>query len=52
MSYFLFNGISSRELGMIVTSPVIRPSWAIEESEYTLAGRTTKYSQKSKTYKC
>ncbi len=35
---------------MIVTSPVIRPSWSLEENEYTLAGRTTKYSQKSKTY--
>lgn len=50
MSYFLFNGVSSRELDMIVTSPIIRPSWSLEENEYTLAGRTTKYSQKSKTY--
>lgn len=50
MSYFLFNGVSSDELGMIVTSPIIRPSWSPDENDYKLAGRTTVYSQKSKTY--
>ena len=27
MSHFLFNGVSSLDLGLIVTEPVLRPSW-------------------------
>lgn len=50
MSYFLFNGISSDELGLMVTSPPIRPTWELESEEFTLAGRSSTYIQKSKTY--
>lgn len=50
MSYFLFNGISSDELGLMVTSPPIRPTWELGSEEFTLAGRSSTYIQKSKTY--
>lgn len=50
MSYFLFNDVNSDDLGLMVTSQPIRPTWAIESTEFTLAGRSAKYYQKSKTY--
>lgn len=28
MSYFIFNGVNSKDLGIIVTKPIIRPTWA------------------------
>lgn len=50
MSYFLFNGVNSQDLDIMVTSPPVRPTWELESQEFTLAGRSTKYYQKSKTY--
>lgn len=50
MSYFLFNEINSNDLGIMVTSPPVRPTWELESQEFTLAGRSAKYYQKSKTY--
>ena len=50
MSYFLFNGIDSRSLGLLVSRPVFRPSWAREVSEISAPGRTRKIMQESKTY--
>lgn len=50
MSYFLFNGVNSDELGLMVTSPPVRPTWKLESTEFTLAGRSSKYVQMSKTY--
>ncbi len=50
MSYFLFNGVSSEELGLMVTKPVIRPTWSVMENEFTLMGRSQKYHQKLETY--
>lgn len=50
MSYFLFNDINSDELGLMVTSPPVRPTWELDSQEFTLAGRSVKYVQKSRTY--
>ncbi|MCM1508304.1 MAG: hypothetical protein NC177_14420 [Ruminococcus flavefaciens] len=50
MSYFLFNGVNSDDLGLMVTSPPVRPTWELESQEFTIAGKTVKYTQKSKTY--
>lgn len=50
MSYFLFNGVNSDELGLMVTSPPVRPTWKPESTEFTFAGNSVKYVQKSKTY--
>lgn len=50
MSYFLFNGVNSNELGLMVTSPPVRPTWKLENTTFTLAGRSVKYYQKSSTY--
>lgn len=50
MSYFIFNGVSSDELGMMVTVTPIRPSWRKESTEFTLAGKSKKYIQQSNTY--
>lgn len=50
LSYFLFNGVNSDDLGLMITSPPVRPTWALENEEFTLAGRAVKYYQKSETY--
>lgn len=50
MSYFLFNGTNSDELGLMVTKTPVRPTWKQESQEFTLAGNSVKYIQKSKTY--
>ena len=42
MSSFIFNGFSSKELGLIITKPVFRPSWAEEVDEITIPGKTQK----------
>lgn len=34
MSHFIFNGINSDDLGLIITQPIIRPTWQ-PEVEYT-----------------
>lgn len=39
MSYFKFNGIDSRDLGLIVTQTPFRPSWAEQVEEITIPGR-------------
>lgn len=50
MSYFLFNGVSSEELGLIVTEPVIRPSWEELVNEVTVPGALSKLTQRLGTY--
>lgn len=50
MSYFLFNGISSRDLGLIITEPVVRPSWSQMTEEATSLSATSKIIQQFKTY--
>lgn len=39
---FIFNGISSDSLGLIVTNPVFRPSWMEEHNELSIPGRSRK----------
>lgn len=39
MSYFIFNGYNSRDLGIIVTKPIIRPTWAPEMEYISIPGR-------------
>ena len=39
MSYFTFNGIDSRDLGLIITETPFRPSWAEQVEEITIPGR-------------
>lgn len=50
MSYFIFNETSSEDLGIMVTKPVVRPSWRTEENTFNLVGKSKKYRQSSKTY--
>lgn len=50
MSYFLFNDTNSDDLGLMITSPPVRPTWELENEEFTLGGRPVKYYQESKTY--
>lgn len=51
MSYFLFNGINSDDLALMVTKTPVRPTWKQDSQEFTLAGKSANYIQKSKTYK-
>lgn len=39
MSYFIFNGYDSRNLGIIVTKPIIRPTWVPEVEYQPIPGR-------------
>lgn len=39
MSHFIFNGVSSKDLGIIVTKPIIRPTWAPEVEYLSIIGR-------------
>lgn len=50
MSYFIFNDANSDDLGLMVTKTPVRPTWKRESQEFTLAGNSVKYIQKSKTY--
>lgn len=50
MSSFTFKGTSSADLGLLITKPIVRPSWAREISEIAAPGRTSKIMQMSKTY--
>ncbi|MDE5583712.1 MAG: hypothetical protein K2J08_08405 [Ruminococcus sp.] len=50
MSYFIFNGVSSDELGLMVTKPVIRPTWAVIEKDFTIGGKSQKFHRKTDTY--
>lgn len=50
MSKFIFSGYDSEELGLMITQPLIRPSWAREVNEISAPGRTSKIMQLAKTY--
>lgn len=50
MSSFIYNGVSSDELGLMITSPVVRPSWAAMYSELTAAGGIRKIMQRMNTF--
>lgn len=50
MSHFLFNGVNSKDLGLIITQPIVRPTWAKQINEISAPGRTSKIMQISKTY--
>ena len=39
MSYFIFNGINSNELGLIITKPIVRPTWGPEVEYIAIPGR-------------
>lgn len=49
-NYFTFNGISSKDLNIVVTKPVIRPSWELERTEVTIPNKSKKMFVDSKTY--
>lgn len=50
MSFFTFNGISSEELGLIVTRPVVRPAWSEEIVETTIPGRSRVHRRPTGNY--
>ena len=50
MSKFIFNGYDSEELGLMITHPIARPSWAREVNEISAPGRTSKIMQLAKAY--
>lgn len=39
MSYFIFNGINSNDLGLIITKPIVRPTWKPEVEYIAIPGR-------------
>lgn len=49
-NYFTFNGISSKDLNIVVTKPIIRPSWELERTEVTIPNKSKKMIINSKTY--
>lgn len=49
--FFVFNGTSSNELGIIVTKPIVRPTWAEETAEFKLIGNHKIYRQNTGIYK-
>lgn len=50
MSYFKFNGIDSRNLGLIITETPFRPSWAESVDEITIPGRAEVIKNPNGTY--
>ncbi len=50
MSSFIFNGVSSDELGLMITKPIVRPSWAAMYSELTTSGGIRKVMQRMSTF--
>lgn len=49
MSSFTFNGISSDDLGIMITKPIVRPTWSRIVNEET-SGAISKLMQQLKTY--
>lgn len=39
MSHFIFNSINSNDLGLIITKPIVRPTWVPEVEYISLPGR-------------
>jgi phage-related protein len=50
VSYFKFNGIDSRNLGLIITETPFRPSWAESVDEITIPGRAEVIKNPNGTY--
>lgn len=50
MSYFKFNGIDSRNLGLIITETPFRPSWAEQVEEIVIPGRAEVIKNPNGTY--
>ena len=50
MSYFIFNDVSSLELGLIVTEPIVRPTWGKEFLEIETVGSSAKFMQEKSNY--
>ena len=50
MSSFIFNGYNSDDLGLMVTKPIVRPSWAAMYSELTASGGIRKVMQRMNTF--
>lgn len=50
MSYFIFNGVDSRNLGLILPSTPFRPSWVESVDEITIPGRPEIIKNPSGTY--
>lgn len=47
---FTFNGVTSDDLGLIVTNSVFRPSWAEERNDLTIPGRSSKMYMETGVY--
>jgi len=50
MSWFIFNGTDSRDLGIIVAKTPVRPSWCAEFKEIIIPGANRRYMQKTNNY--
>ncbi len=50
MSHFIFNGIDSRDLGLIITKTPFRPSWAEQVEEINIPGRPEIIKNPNGTY--
>lgn len=50
MSYFIFNGTSSNELGLIIRTTPFRPTWIEEKETVTVPGRASELRQGTGIY--
>lgn len=50
MSSFIFNGINSNDLGLIITTPMIRPTWQPEREFTAIPGRPQQSSYEKQWY--
>lgn len=50
MSYFIFNGANSNNLGLIITKPIVRPTWIPEVEFVGIPGRTRQVAKTQRWY--
>jgi len=50
MSSIIFNGANSDELGLMITKPIVRPSWSAMYSELMTSGGIRKIMQRMSTF--
>lgn len=50
MSNFIFNEVSSDDLGLMITKPIMRPSWSAMYSELMTSGGIRKIMQRMSTF--
>ena len=50
MSFFIFNDVNNEDLGLIITKPIMRPTWSEEISTSSIPGRARPISRHTGNY--